>query len=124
MRYPEIGAEFAHKKEKAAMDWQPVSVYYVRFIAHEMRASFIPLKERLFLCQFLQTLAADVFAFKIDNIVCAVAEDASRLVFVENNLISIYKNFQGVFYINSQGTAQLNGQDNAAQFIYSSYNTC
>ena len=69
-------------------------------------------------------LAADVFAFKIDNIVCAVAEDASRLVFVENNLISIYKNFQGVFYINSQGTAQLNGQDNAAQFIYSSYNTC
>ena len=53
--------------------------------------------------ELLCTGRADVLALIMDNILCVTAEDTRWLIFLQNNLIAVFLNFQGIldFYVHS-----------------------
>ena len=73
--------------------------------------------------QFLQALGANVLALEIDHVMCIVTENAGRLILLQNDRIAVYVDFQSVALSDAHSAAQLDGQDDAAQLIYFSYDT-
>ena len=52
------------------------------------------------------------------------AKDASRLVFAQNNAITVNVNFQSVFFGDVESSAQLDRQNHATEFIHFANDTC
>ena len=65
-----------------------------------------------------QTIRANVPSLKIGQIPDAFAENAGIPVLAENNTVALYIYLQCILFRDIQSPAQLNGQDNAPQFIH------
>lgn len=71
-----------------------------------------------------QTFRTNVLPFVVDDVFCVSAEDASRFVFFQYDVASVYKNLQRVLDVDVQGPPKLDGDDDSAQFVNLSYNAC
>ena len=67
--------------------------------------------------QLCDAVGADILAFKVDYVLCVIAENAGRLIFAENNVVSVNIYFQCVFLRDIQGASHLDRQNDAAEFI-------
>ena len=77
-----------------------------------------------FSLQFFDARGADILPLEIDHILDTFTENAGGLIFPQNNGCTIHKNFKGIPLRNVQRTAQLDGKNDAAQFIHSANDSC
>jgi hypothetical protein len=73
--------------------------------------------------QITKTPGANVFSPEENHVLGAVAEDTAGTVFSQNDIGSIYINFQRILFGDIQCAAQLNRQRNPAQVIDAAYNS-
>ena len=76
------------------------------------------------LLELIQTICADAFAVEEDNVVCIVAEDTSRMIFLKDDAIIVCKNFNGIFYLDVHGFSDFDRQNDSTQFINFSDHSC
>ena len=67
---------------------------------------------------------ADVLSPVIGQAAGCAAEQASLLILLQDDPISIQIDLQRVSFLNIQGAAKLNRKHNSTQFIYFSNNSC
>ena len=67
--------------------------------------------------QLLEAGTANLFVAVIDNVVSLSAEDASGLIFSENDSIFSSEDLKGIFNIYVKGSADLNGQNNSSKLV-------
>lgn len=67
---------------------------------------------------------ANVFAFVVDYVACVVAENASRLIFFEQDVIVVNKDLDRIFFVEVKCTSQLDRQNDSAQVVNSSDDAC
>ena len=77
-----------------------------------------------FTLQFFDARGTDVLSLEIDHILDAFTENAGGLILPQNNGCTIHKNFKRITLRNVQRAAQLNGENNTAQFIHSANDSC
>ena len=70
-----------------------------------------------FCSELCNAVRADILALEADHILCIVAENAGRLIFAENNIISVNIYFQCIFLRDIQSAAHLDRQYNTAKLI-------
>ena len=68
-------------------------------------------------------MLTDVFAFEFGNAVGASAEDAGGFVFSEHNRVIVNVYFKGVFFLDVEGTAKFDRENDSSEFVNFSYNT-
>jgi len=73
--------------------------------------------------EFLETVAANIFAVKTDDTVGATAKDAGRLIFFEHDAALVDKDLERILFIDIEGPAEFDRQNNAAEFIDFADNT-
>jgi hypothetical protein len=71
---------------------------------------------------FLETLGTNILPLELDDVFLTVAEDAGRLKLFQYDGRPIHINLQGVFLLDIQSTAQLDGQNDTPQFVHLSDN--
>lgn len=76
-----------------------------------------------FVLEVLDALGADVLSLVAYDTLCAVAEDACGMILVENDVVTLNKDFQRITLGNIKSTAQLDGKDNASELVNFSYNS-
>jgi hypothetical protein len=69
------------------------------------------------LLQFFKAGFAHQFPFVQDDITRIITKDTSRMIFLEDDLITVNENLQCVFDGNVHSPAQLDGNDNSTQFV-------
>ena len=70
------------------------------------------------LLQLRQAAGADVPAFILDDILYIVAESAGGLILLQNDLIAVHVDLQGILLRDIQGAPQFNGQNDAAEAVH------
>ena len=79
----------------------------------------------LFACaQLLHAVGADALAAVVLDVPAITAEDAGRLVLLENNGLAVDIDFDSVLLRNVECTAQLDGQNDSAELDDLSDDTC
>ena len=79
----------------------------------------------LFACaQLLHAVGADVLASVVFDISAVAAEDAGRLILLENNGFAIDIDFDSVLLRDVQRAAQLDGQNDSAELVDLSDDAC
>lgn len=73
--------------------------------------------------ELLEALGADVLTLEVDDILGVVAEDASRMILVKNDVVAFNEDLESILLGDVKSTAQLDGEHDAAEFIYFSYDT-
>ena len=73
---------------------------------------------------FLYAIFADELAVEALNVVSVAAENAGRLILFENNGFAIDIDFDSVLLRDVKRAAQLDGQNNSAELVDLSDNTC
>ena len=68
--------------------------------------------------EFLQAVGADVLALEDMDVLGVVAENAGGLILLEHDRSPIYIDFQRILLCDVEGTAKLDGQHDAAQFVH------
>ena len=79
----------------------------------------------LFACaQLLHAVGADVLAAVVLDVPAVTAEDAGRLVLLENNGLAVDIDFDSVLLRDVQRAAQLDGQNDSAELVDLSDDAC
>ena len=78
-------------------------------------------REKLERLELVQAGLADVLALVVDNVLCVVAENAGRLILLEDNGGLVNINLEGVLLGDVQSSAKLDGQDDSAEAVHLSY---
>jgi hypothetical protein len=71
----------------------------------------------------LGALLADVFAPEVGDVVRVAAKDACRLVLLEDDLFLVDVDLQSILFGDSQGAAQLDGNDYSPELVHFSDDT-
>lgn len=71
----------------------------------------------------LDAIRANVLSLIAYDTLCAVAEDAGGMILVENDVVTLNKDFQRITLGNIKSTAQFNGKDDASKLVNFSYNS-
>ena len=71
----------------------------------------------------VQAMLADELVLIIDYMVCIAAEDAAGLILLQNNLIAVHKDFDGILRGNTHCSAQFDRNNNTAEGIELTDNT-
>ena len=80
--------------------------------------------DRLYLVfQLFDAVRADVLSLVVNDILCAVAENACRMIFVKDDIISVYKYLKRVSLCDVQSASKLYRKDNTSELINLSNNT-
>ena len=74
--------------------------------------------------QFLLAGGTDILALEGNDLLGTAAEDAGRLVLAKNDRLAVNVDLYRITKLDVEGTAQLDGKNDATQFVYFSYNTC
>ena len=87
---------------------------------HYNKKRLTRLGEPFFLYLLIKTFGAvfaDKLSFVFDKIFVLAADNAVGLVLFQNNLVAIYKDFNGVLFCQSKGSSDFNGENDSAEFI-------
>jgi hypothetical protein len=76
------------------------------------------------LLQLFQAMRTDHLVLKGREITAASAEEAVRFIFAQNHGRALHKDLKHVFRTDVKRAAQFDGEDNTAQGIQLTYNTC
>ena len=77
-----------------------------------------------FFFEFLDTLGTYILTLVINDALSAITENASRMILMQNDVITVYKNLKCVFLCDVESTAQFDRKDYSSQLIHFSHNTC
>lgn len=88
-----------------------------RIFLHTHQCRFIWMKESFRSGKLLQAIRADKLAHKGTDISCIIAENARRMILLEDDSIIFNKDFQGVTNRDVKCSAQLNRQNDASEFV-------
>lgn len=73
--------------------------------------------------ELADAILADQFALEVGNVVGISAEDAGRFILFENDLVLVYKNFNGVLAVDIHGVTNFNRENDTTKFIDLAYNS-
>jgi len=65
-----------------------------------------------------------VLALEDMNVFCVATEDASRLIFLKNDLFVVYIDFKGIFLIDAESPTELDGNYYAPKLVHFPDNAC
>ena len=68
-------------------------------------------------------VGADVLALVVDDVLRVVAEDAGRLILAQDDGLTIHEDLDAVFFLNAEGSSQLDGEHDTAKLVNFSNNT-
>ena len=68
--------------------------------------------------QLFNTCRANTLAVEIYNIICVVAENACRLILLQNNSVAVCEDLNSVLLLNIQHLSDFNGKNDSSEFIY------
>ena len=71
-----------------------------------------------------KAICADALVVKVNNIVGVAAENAGGLIFLENDLIVIGKDLNGIFDVDIHNFSDLDGKNDSSELVYFSYDSC
>jgi len=81
-------------------------------------------EESELILDLVETIGADAFTVEENDVVCIVAENAGRVVFLQNDAIVVGENLNGILYFDVHGFANLNGEHDSAQLVHFSDHSC
>ena len=62
--------------------------------------------------------------FVVDDVFRVITEDAGRLILAQDDGLAIHENLDAVFFLDAEGSSQLDGEHDTAQLVNFSNNTC
>ena len=71
----------------------------------------------LFAFDLLQTFCADILSANCDNIFCVAAENASRLILFQHDVVAVDEDFDRIFMTNVECSAKFDGKNNSSELI-------
>ena len=74
--------------------------------------------------QGFQTILADQLALVVSYVVAVLAENAGRCVFLQDDLVGIDVDLQGILGTDVENAADLLGENDSAKRVYGSYDSC
>jgi hypothetical protein len=79
--------------------------------------------DSLFSPKLLQTVGAYILTLIDHHVLGIIAENAGRLVLFQDNGSAVHIDLERVALRDVQGTAQLDGQHDASEFVYFTYDS-
>ena len=74
--------------------------------------------------ELFHTLLADVVSLVCHNVVHAVAENAGRLIFLQDNTVSVDKNLERILVVDVKCFAQFRRNDDTAKIVNGTDDSC
>ena len=83
----------------------------------------VKLFESELLLELINASTAYTLAVKVNYVINVVAENTGGLIFFENDLVAVSKNFKCILGLYIQHVADLNGQNDSSELVYLANNT-
>ena len=69
-------------------------------------------------------VGANVLALVVDDVFRVITEDAGRLILAQDDGLAIHEDLDAVFFLDAEGSSQLDGEHDTTQLVNLSNNAC